>query len=131
MTTFLSSDAKMYEAYNEGKDLYAMIAQSAFDNEYEENLEFYPPNIELEIDGKKVITGKKTHVNKAGKERRSVGKVLNLAATYGMSGATAGARLGKTKAEGEELLKNFFEGFPGVKNAIDQSKAFLKKTGSY
>lgn len=129
MTTFLSSDAKMYEAYNEGKDLYAMIAQSAFDNEYEENLEFYPPNMELEIDGKKVITGKKTHVNKAGKERRSVGKVLNLAATYGMSGATAGARLGKTKAEGEELLKNFFEGFPGVKTAIDQSKAFLKKNG--
>ena len=37
MTAFLSSDAKMYEAYNEGKDLYAMIAQSAFDNEYEES----------------------------------------------------------------------------------------------
>jgi DNA polymerase I-like protein with 3'-5' exonuclease and polymerase domains len=129
MTTFLSSDAKMYEAYNSGKDLYAMIAQSAFDNEYEDNLEFYPPNMELEIDGKKVITGKKTHVNKAGKERRSVGKVLNLAATYGMSGATAGARLGKTRAEGDELLKNFFDGFPGVRDAIEQSKAFLKKNG--
>lgn len=129
MTAFLSSDAKMYEAYNNGKDLYAMIAQAAFDNEYHDNLEFYPPGMELEIDGKKIITGKKTHVNKAGKERRSVGKVLNLAATYGMSGSTAGARLGKTKAEGDALLKNFFEGFPGVKEAIEQSKAFLKKNG--
>ena len=129
MTTFLSSDARMYEAYNNGKDLYAMIAQAAFDNEYHENLEFYPPNMEIEIDGKKIITGKKTHVNKAGKERRSVGKVLNLAATYGMSGATAGARLGKTKAEGDALLNNFFDGFPGVRDAIEQSKAFLKKNG--
>ena len=41
MTAYLSSDARMYEAYNNGKDLYAMIAQAAFDNEYHENLEFY------------------------------------------------------------------------------------------
>ena len=46
-----------------------------------------------------------------------------------MSGATAGARLGKTKAEGDALLNNFFDGFPGVRDAIEQSKTFLKKNG--
>lgn len=129
MTTFLSGDPTMYKAYLEGKDLYAMIAQSAFDNNYEDNLEFWPEGTELEIDGQKIIAGKKTHLNKAGKERRSVGKVLNLAATYGMGGSTAGAKLGKTAKEGEELLNNFFKGFPGVEAAIKQSKIFLKKYG--
>lgn len=133
MTTFLSGEPKMYEAYNNSKDLYAIIAQSAFHNNYEDNLEFWPEGTELEIDGQKVIAGKKTHLNKAGKERRSTGKVLNLACTYGMGPATAGARLGYTGKEaaekGAELLNNFFEGFPKVKEAIDQSKAFLKKNG--
>lgn len=46
-----------------------------------------------------------------------------------MGGATAGARLGKSKEEGEKLLENFFKGFSGVKTAIDQSKEFLKKNG--
>lgn len=57
MTTFLSNDSKMLEAYKTSKDLYAMIAQSAYDNKYEENLEFWPEGTEIEIDGKKVIAG--------------------------------------------------------------------------
>lgn len=127
MTTYLSQDKNMLTAYNEGKDLYAMIARSAFNNNYEDNLEFWPEGTELEIDGKKVIAGNKTHKNPAGKERRSVGKVLNLAATYGMGGATAGARLNKSPEEGQQLLDNFFKDFSGVKTAIDYSKQFLKE----
>ena len=119
----------MYQAYNEGKDLYAMIAQSAFDNEYWENLEFYPAGTEIELDGKKIICGNKTNLNKAGKERRSVGKVLLLASTYGMSGATAGSRMGKTKEEGQELLDKFFNKYTKVKEAIDYSKKLLKEQG--
>ncbi|MBP5468253.1 MAG: hypothetical protein J6Z11_03315, partial [Candidatus Riflebacteria bacterium] len=129
MTAFLSQDPNMIKAYLEGKDLYAMIAQAAFNNRYEDNLEFYPEGTELEIDGEKVIAGNKTHKNPAGKDRRSVGKVLLLASTYGMSGATAGARLNKTKEEGQQLLDNFFAGFPKVKETIEWSKQFLKKNG--
>ncbi len=47
----------MYEAYNNKKDLYAMIAQSAFDNNYEDNLENWAAGTVLEIDGKKVVAG--------------------------------------------------------------------------
>lgn len=47
----------MYEAYNEKKDLYAMIAQSAFNNRYEDNLEYFVPGQEVEVDGKMVTAG--------------------------------------------------------------------------
>lgn len=57
MSCFLSNEPVMYEAYTTGKDLYAMIAQSAFDNNYEDNLEFWVPGTELEIDGKKIVSG--------------------------------------------------------------------------
>lgn len=129
MTATLSLDENMLNAYKEGKDLYAIIAQSVFDNKYEDNLEFFPAGTELELDGQKIIAGNKTHLNKAGKERRSVGKTLLLASTYGMSGRTAGIRMQKSAEEGNELLTNFFNGFPKVKKAIDDSKEFLKEHG--
>ena len=131
LTAFVSQDQKMIDAYRNGQDLYAVIAQSAFHNNYEDNLEFYPEGTVIEENGKQVVCGKKTHMNKQGKERRKVGKTLQLAATYGMSGSTAGIRLGysakEAKKQGEELLNKFFTGFPGVKNTIDYSKAFLKE----
>jgi len=46
-----------------------------------------------------------------------------------MGGASAGEKLGKTAAEGQELLDNFFKGFPKVKEAIDYSKQFLLDNG--
>ena len=57
LTAFMSQDPKMKQAYFEGKDLYAVIAQSMFNNEYWENLEFYPEGTEIELDGRKVISG--------------------------------------------------------------------------
>ena len=47
----------MYEAYKEGKDLYAMIAQSAYHNDYFDNLEFYKEFTKVEVDGKETIAG--------------------------------------------------------------------------
>jgi hypothetical protein len=115
----------MIQAYLDGKDLYAVIAQSMFNNEYWENLEFYPEGTEIELDGKKIICGKKTHLHKAGKERRSAAKTMLLAILYGMSPATAGARMGKTAEEGQELMDNFFAQFPKVKDLMDASKKCL------
>jgi len=54
---------------------------------------------------------------------------LTLAATYGMGGATAGARLHKTPEEGQALLDKFFSDFKGVKVAIDYSRQFLRDHG--
>lgn len=125
----MSQDPKMIQAYLDGKDLYAVIAQSMFNNEYWENLEFYPEGTEIELDGKKIICGKKTHLHKAGKERRSAAKTMLLAILYGMSPATAGARMGKTAQEGQELMDNFFAQFPKVKELMAASKKMLKDGG--
>jgi hypothetical protein len=129
LTAFMSQSPQMMQAYFEGKDLYAVIAQSMFNNEYWENLEFYPEGTEIELDGKKTICGKKTHLHKAGKERRSAAKTMLLAILYGMSAKTAGARMGKSAEEGQELMDNFFGQFPDVKKLIDASKAMLSEKG--
>jgi DNA polymerase I-like protein with 3'-5' exonuclease and polymerase domains len=125
----MSQDPKMIQAYLDGKDLYAVIAQSMFNNEYWENLEFYPEGTEIELDGKKIVCGKKTHLHKAGKERRSAAKTMLLAILYGMSPATAGARMGKTAQEGKELMDNFFNQFTEVKKLMDASKNMLHEGG--
>jgi len=133
LTAFISQDQKMIQAYEQGQDLYAVIAQSMYHNEYWENLEFYPEGTEIELDGKKIVCGKKTHLHKAGKERRASAKTMLLAATYGMSGKTAGIRLGyngdDARKQGQQLLDNFFGKFTRVKEEIEASKAQLKKVG--
>lgn len=47
----------MIQAYLDGKDLYAVIAQSMFNNEYWENLEFYKEFMEVDVGGTRVVAG--------------------------------------------------------------------------
>jgi hypothetical protein len=47
----------MIDAYMKGRDLYAVIAQSAFHNNYEDNLEFYPEGTVIEENGKQITCG--------------------------------------------------------------------------
>lgn len=133
LTAFVSQDQTMIDAYMKGQDLYAVIAQSAFNNNYEENLEFYPEGTVIEENGKQIVCGHKTHMNKQGKERRKVGKVLQLAATYGMSDSRAGISLGykgkEARQKGGELLDSFFSKFTGVRDTIAGSKKFLRENG--
>ena len=129
LAAFLSQDKTLLDAYAHNQDAYAIIASQVFNMPYEDCLEFYPAGTELEIDGKKVIAGNKTHLNVDGKARRSVGKTMVLAGNYGMSGAGAGSLMGKTAKEGTELLDKYFKMFSGLKKAIDDSKENLKKNG--
>ena len=119
----------MRQAYLEGKDLYCVIAANIYNNKYEDNLEHYPEGTIIELDGKQTVCGHKTHLNKAGKERRSVAKMVLLALTYGMGTGTLAARTGKTKAEAQEIFDNFFKSFPKVEELIKSSKEFLKNHG--
>lgn len=125
----MANDKNMIQAYKDGKDLYCVIAASVFNNKYEENLEFYPAGTEIILDGKKIICGEKTHLNKAGKERRSLSKMILLAITYGMGAGTLASRIGKTKNEAQEIMDNFFNSFPNVQKLISDSKASLREKG--
>ena len=49
LTAYYSQDPNMIKAYEENKDLYAVIAAKAFNSTYEDCLEFYPEGTEIEI----------------------------------------------------------------------------------
>ncbi len=119
----------MTRAYLEGKDLYCVIAANIYNNRYEDNLEHYPEGTVLELDGKQIVCGYKTHLNKEGKERRSVAKMVLLALTYGMGAGTLAARTGKTRQEAQEIFDNFFKSFPKVEELIKSSKESLRLNG--
>ena len=129
ITTFLSGDEAMRQAYLEGKDLYCVIAANIYNNKYEDNLEHYPEGTVIELDGKQTVCGYKTHLNKAGKERRSVAKMVLLALTYGMGPSTLAKRINKTNQEAQEIFDNFFKSFPKVEELINSSKEFLRTHG--
>ena len=129
ITTFLSGDPAMRAAYLEGKDLYCVIASNIYNNKYEDNLEHYPEGTILELDGQQIVCGHKTHLNKEGKERRSVAKMVLLALTYGMGPSTLAKRINKTNQEAQEIFDNFFKSFPKVEELINSSKEFLRANG--
>ena len=119
----------MKQAFVDGKDLYAVIAQNIYDNNYEDNLEFYPEGTHIKVNGEDVVCGYKTHQSKEGKERRKHGKVLLLALTYGMGANSVGESIHKTAKEGQELMDKFFRIFPNVKKWIDENDAHVRQFG--
>ncbi|MCK9470262.1 MAG: DNA polymerase [Bacilli bacterium] len=119
----------MIKAYEEGKDLYAVIASMSFDKPYEECLEFYPEGTEIIHEGKKIITGNKTHQNKAGKERRNFAKSILLGLLYGRGAASIAEQIKKSREEAQEIIDKFFAAFPAVKNWIDKTIEDAHKYG--
>lgn len=57
ITTFLSNDPNMRQAYLDGKDLYCVIASNIYNNDYWDNTEFYKEGTVIELDGKKTVAG--------------------------------------------------------------------------
>lgn len=127
LTAFMSKDPTMLKAYQDGKDLYCVIAQQINHNKYEDNLEYYPEGTVIDVDGKKVICGKDTNSNAEGTKRRKQAKQVLLGITYGMGIKTLSERINSTTKEAQEILDNFFKGFPKVKQWIESSKEFARK----
>ena len=114
LTAFMSQDENMLKAYEEGKDLYAVIASLSFGVPYEKCLEFNPITHEKQVDGK---------------ERRTQAKAILLGVTYGRGAASVGEQLGKTKEQAQEIIDNFFDAFPKVKKWIDNTHKKVKQVG--
>lgn len=60
LTAFMSQDENMLKAYQEKKDLYAVIASLSFGVPYENCLEFHPITHEKQIEGKERRTQAKS-----------------------------------------------------------------------
>lgn len=52
ITSYVSGDPKLIQAFKEGKDVYASIASVSFGVPYEECLEFHPETHEYQKEGK-------------------------------------------------------------------------------
>ena len=146
ITGYMAQDKEMLKAFRDKKDIYAIISASAFQNKYEDNLEWYPEGFVTE-DGH--ICGKNDRINEEGKERRKIGKTIFLAICYGM-GASSLAKKLKEQDKREEkrhpekvkehegkdyeglaetMLENVFNTFSGAKKAIEDSKKMCKRFG--
>ena len=115
ITAHISQDENMLQVYEDGKDIYASIAQIIYNNKYEENLEFFDKE--------------KTRINSSGKDRRKVGKVIMLATMYGMGPNSVAKKLGIDPESAQEMLDAFYSEYPRVKTAIDYAIWHCKKHG--
>ena len=121
LTAFYAQDENMINAYLEGKDLYSVIASMSFDRKYEDCLEFYPEGTKIIFEGQEVICGKKTHLNKEGKQYRTYAKSILLGVLYGRGARSVGEQIGKTVEEAQEIIDKFFKAFPKVQKWINES----------
>lgn len=112
-TATLSGDKNMIGAYEDGKDLYAVIASKCYHNDYWDNLEFNEKGV----------------YQSDGADRRSKAKTILLGITYGMGSSTLAERMSLSKEEAEKIIEDFYKGFPGVKKLTDDSQQMLRTKG--
>lgn len=124
-----SNDRDMIKAYQEGKDLYALMASKIYRTSYENCLEFYPEGTELVIDGKKIICGKKEHTNKEGKKRRGDTKSVLLGLMYGRGQASIAEQTGSTQEEAKALIETFYNEFPNIRKWMNKIENECKCNG--
>lgn len=108
-----SGDERMIDAYKNGRDLYADIASSIYNNNYEDNKEFYP-------DGT---------MNPEGKKRRTSVKSLMLGIMYGMGASSLAESIHGTIQDAQNIIDTFYRKYPKVKGWIDKTESDAKKNG--
>lgn len=113
LTSHMSRDQKMIQAYIDGKDLYVEIASLAFDQPYDECKEF-------RADGT---------TNPEGKKRRGMAKVIVLGVCYGKGVSAIADDLGVTKKKAQEIYDKIMKLFPGLKNFMDESENMARELG--
>lgn len=103
----------MINAYKEGKDLYATIASSVYNNDYWDNMEY-------KQDGTS---------NPDGKKRRNACKTLLLGIMYGQGVTAVSESIGSSIQEAQAIIDGFYNSFPKVKGWMDETTKFAKEHG--
>lgn len=109
----------MIDAYLTGKDLYATMAAEIYNKTYAECMEF-----ELDENGKKT-----TKVNPEGKKRRSATKSVLLGILYGRGTPSVAQQINSTIEEAQQVIDDFFNAYPAVKQFTQMSQEKAKKDG--
>lgn len=120
-----SQDKYLSQSLQEGKDPYATIAVGVYKNTYRDNLEF-----ETNEDGswKYDESGDRIQYPEGAHRRKSV-KSLLLGIMYGMGTPAIAERMNLSFEDADRILKDFYNGFPGIKTWMDKSLEDAKKYG--
>ncbi len=97
----LSEDESMMQAFIDGDDIHTITASKVY----------------------------KVDVNDVTREMRDKAKTVNFGIIYGISAFGLQQRLNIPRAEASELIKNYFEKYPGVQSYIERTIAFAKQHG--
>ena len=97
----LSADKTLNDAFNSGMDIHSVTASKVFDVPVEE------------------VTS----------SQRRAAKVVNFGIIYGMSSYSLGQDLEITRKEAEKYIKEYFEGYPDIKNYLDNCVEFARTKG--
>ena len=119
LTADMSNDEQFIKDCASGKDAYGTIASIAFNKPYEECLEFY-----LDENGNKT-----NKVNKEGKERRSISKIILLGICYGKSMKSIAEDLNVSEEKATEIYNAVLTNIPGLKNFMIESQEMAKTFG--
>ncbi|MCO8122810.1 DNA polymerase I [Stieleria sp. TO1_6] len=97
----LSADESMMAAFVAGEDIHTVTASKVY----------------------------KVETDEVTREMRDKAKTVNFGIIYGISAFGLQQRLNIPRAEAAELIKNYFEKYPGVQRYIDETIAFAKQHG--
>lgn len=98
---YVSGDANLISAFNTGKDVHSATASLLYGIPIEE----VTPDL------------------------RRTAKTVNFGIMYGLGGFGLAQRLGIPNREGSEIIKNYFEKYPGIKNYMDKTIAETESKG--
>jgi len=99
--THLSGDPAMTEAFREGLDIHAATAARVYG----------------------------VDINDVTKDMRRHAKAVNFGIIYGMSAFGLAERLGISRTEASEVIKNYFREYAGIEEYIGKSIEFARKNG--
>lgn len=134
-----SKDPDMIRAYQNGQDLYSLIASKIYNNKYEDNLEFYPEGTKILLEGKEHVCGFKEITNKAGKTRRQDSKSILIGLIYGRGVNSICEQINETrtkkggqlitKEDAQKLVDNIYKSFPRLKKWMEETHQFIHENG--
>jgi DNA polymerase-1 len=91
----------MIEAFNAGQDIHASTASKVFG----------------------------VPLSDVTREQRSSAKTVNFGIIYGISAFGLSQRVGISRTEAKDIIDNYFEQFPGIKDYMDKTIAFAREHG--
>lgn len=121
----LCQDENLIHSYASGRDIYAEMASKAFHTTYEDCREFY-----VDENGNKILGDDGEPIeNVEGHKRRSRIKGVLLGLLYGESTATMAEGAGVSTEEAQQIIDDFFNAYPRIREYIERQQELAKKRG--